>query len=122
MQRGGSSYSTRSSDTPSRNMITGSHEPVFFVATMRYAMPWKYKVIGMSEAVDKPNPWQMPWTKERLLGAAIQDCLNRMAEDGWDYVDSCPAGSELYFIFRSPIVSRPDAEPETGIKKTNRGQ
>jgi hypothetical protein len=83
-------------------------------------MPWRYKVVGMSECVDKPSHWQMPWTREQQFGEAIQDYLNRMAEDGWEYVDSCPAGSELYFVFRRLIIPQPNAEPETGIQKLQR--
>jgi hypothetical protein len=92
------------------------------VDTLGHAMQWKYKVVGLSDSVDKQSPFQMPWTRARLFGAAIQDFLNRMAEDGWEYVDSCPAGSEVYFVFRSPITARIDAELETGIKKGERDE
>ena len=83
-------------------------------------MRWEYKVILTTETVNAPNYWQLPSTRNKQFAAAIEDTLNRMSEDGWEYVDSYSVAfsSEVYLIFRRPTTSESKKPPpETGIKE-----
>jgi hypothetical protein len=44
-----------------------------------------------------------------------------MAEDGWEFVDSCTLDNgSTYFIFRRQAADLPPKQEETAIKEVNR--
>ena len=84
-------------------------------------MRWEYKVVWTTDLVPDPDVWQMPSSKVRQWGAAAEDCLNRMAEDGWEFVDSCTLDNgSTYLIFRRQAADLPPKQEETAIKEVNR--
>jgi hypothetical protein len=84
-------------------------------------MRWQYKVLWISELVEIPSGfWRPVWTKRELLRTAIEKAINRMAEDGWEFVESRECMGDQYFIFRAAPTGDLDEKPETGIKKLDR--
>jgi hypothetical protein len=73
-------------------------------------MRWQYKVLWMSEFVELPS----------LLRTELEKAINRMAEDGWEFVDSHESLGDVYFIFRAAPTGDLYEKPETGIKKLDR--
>jgi hypothetical protein len=81
-------------------------------------MRWEYKVLLTTETVNAPNFWQLPSTRSKQFAAAMENTFNRMSEDGWEYVDSYYALSEVNLIFRRQTTSESKKPPpETGIKE-----
>jgi hypothetical protein len=84
-------------------------------------MRWQYKVLWMSEFVELPSFfWRPVWTKRELLRTELEKAINRMAEDGWEFVDSHESLGDVYFIFRAAWTGDLYEKPETGIKKLDR--
>jgi hypothetical protein len=64
-------------------------------------MSWIYKVVPVFEVVENPSIWQRPSSRIKEVGTAIQNTINQMADEGWEYTDSCTIGLEYnYLVFR----------------------
>ena len=87
-------------------------------------MSWKYKVVLFNDLVTtSPALWQTPLSRSREWAAMIEESLDRMADDGWEFVDSfVPAGAAVlpvsYMIFRRHVTDSDGAtqSQETAFK------
>jgi len=62
-------------------------------------MPPEYKVVPFADLIAMPSSWQLPASKDRQFSDALQDGLNRMAQDGWALVSPWVGVSSAYLIF-----------------------
>ncbi len=81
-------------------------------------MQWEYKVVQFTDLMEMPSFWQMASSKMEEMGTSMQDAINRMAQDGWEYVDSIPfPGMTVYFVFRKSRRTIGRDNIDTGIKE-----
>jgi hypothetical protein len=85
-------------------------------------MSWEYKVVVAADIVPNSSRWQLPSSRMREWGEAMEAALNRMATDGWEFIDSCTPdpGWGVYLIFRRPIIDRLPEQQETAIQELKR--
>jgi hypothetical protein len=63
-------------------------------------MASEYKVVAIQEAVKFPSPFQWPSTHREIFSATLEDMLNQMSREGWEFVSPCVAGNYYGLIFR----------------------
>jgi hypothetical protein len=73
---------------------------------------WTYRVVLASELFEMPSWWELATTKAKRASQSMQDALNALAKEGWQYVDSCPLMGTICFVFRR---EQPESS-QTGIK------
>jgi hypothetical protein len=84
-------------------------------------MAWEYKVVVPQDAIKNPSLWQLPSSATREYADLMEDYLNRMADDGWELVTSCPVNvGQFYLIFRRLFADSDAAGTDTHLTEPRR--
>jgi hypothetical protein len=70
----------------------------------------RYKVIPLTELLKLPSDWQWPSTWRDEFCEKFEQALNRMAKEGWLYVDKFD-WSNQGDVYNVMIVFRSEPEP-----------
>lgn len=72
----------------------------------------KFKVVRLVEIVQMPTGWKWPGTWREEFREAFEAALNRMAKEGWMYVDKMGWG-DADFLSSAMLVFRKDPTPQS---------
>jgi hypothetical protein len=77
-------------------------------------MPREYRVVSAETLTQSVSLWQTPAARAREYAAELQKALNRMAGEGWRFVETHkePWSGSLLFVFEREASGEPSESPE----------